>query len=381
MIQRPLRIGITCYPSLGGSGVIATELGKLLAQRGHTVHFISHHMPFRLHAYQRNIYYHEVEVSDYHVFRYMPYDLCLAAKMAQVVRHQRLDVLHVHYAMPHAICAFLVKSMVGETLRVVTTLHGTDITILGQDEMMADLIRLGIARSDAVTAVSDHLIAETQDKLRTTVPIIRIHNFVDPQVFYPRTDGKCREYLACEGHRVLVHVSNFRPVKRVHEVIEIFVRVRQVVPTKLILIGEGPELSKIVALVQQYHVQEHVHFLGKQDEVAELLCVADVMLLPSEVESFGLVALEAMACGIPTVASRVGGIPELIVDGETGFLANVGDTDAMVLAVLRLLQEEGLYRQFSEAGIRRVAQYFSSQSKCDEYEAVYAQVLQDAQQH
>lgn len=369
-----LKIGITCYPSLGGSGVIATELGKLLAERGHQVHFITHSMPFRLTGFHKNIYYHEVEVPDYHVFKYPPYDLALAAKMAQVANLQKLDVLHTHYAIPHAICAYLAKDMVKQPLKVVTTLHGTDITILS-DESMADLVRLGINGSDAVTAVSNDLIEETRMRLGITREIDLTYNFVDKRVYYRRANSGFRSHFAPPEEKILMHISNFRPVKRIQDVVDIFVRVNEQVPSRLVFIGEGPELSKTVSQVKKLGIEDRVVFLGKQDEVAELLSVADIMLLPSEKESFGLVALEAMACGVPTVGSQAGGIPEVVAHGETGWLSGVGDTASMAEQCIRLLTDQAMYAAFSENCTRRSKTVFCNDRILNIYEDIYYRVL------
>lgn len=370
-----LNIGISCYPSLGGSGVVATELGKMLAERGHRVHFITHGMPFRLTGGHKNIYYHEVEVSDYHVFKYPPYDLSLAAKMAQTAELQKLDVLHVHYAIPHAVCAYLAKSMTRRPLKVVTTLHGTDITILGLNSSMADLIRLGINGSDAVTAVSRDLIRETKEMLGIERDIDLTYNFVDKREYYPRDCTRCRSDFAPNGEKILMHISNFRPVKRVGDVVEVFRRVNAVLPSRLVLIGEGPELGATVNRVRELGLQDRVSFLGKRDEVAELLSVADVMLLPSEKESFGLVALEAMACGVPTVGSRAGGIPEVVIHGETGFLAEVGDTESMARECIRLLVDPELYSRISEACTARAKHTFCSEASVERYEDIYYRIM------
>ncbi|MCI3920317.1 N-acetyl-alpha-D-glucosaminyl L-malate synthase BshA [Paenibacillus sp. TRM 82003] len=374
-MREKLNIGITCYPSLGGSGVVATELGKLLAERGHQVHFITHGMPFRLGGYHKNIYYHEVEVADYHVFKYPPYDLSLAAKMAQVANMQKLDVLHVHYAIPHAVCAYLAKGMLERPLKVVTTLHGTDITILTHDESMADLVRLGINGSDAVTAVSKDLIVETQERLHITRDIDLTYNFVDKRVYYPRDCSRYRCDFAPRGEKIVMHISNFRPVKRIGDVLEVFRRVNEAVPSRLVFIGEGPEMSKTITRVRELGLEERVLFLGKQDEVAELLSVADVMLLPSEKESFGLVALEAMACGVPTIGSVAGGIPELVTHGETGYLAPVGDTATMAADCIRLLTDEALYARMSESCTIRSQTVFCNDRIMEEYENIYYRVL------
>jgi len=374
-MARPLKIGITCYPTLGGSGVVATELGKLLAEKGHEIHFITHSIPFRLGKFQRNIYYHEVEVNNYYVFRYPPYDLSLASKMAQVARMQRLDLLHVHYAVPHAICAWLAKQMLDGGIKTVTTLHGTDITVLAQDESLRDLIRLAIHQSDAVTAVSRDLIRETRERLDIETPIDLTYNFVDKRVYYPRECRSLRNEYAEPGEKVLMHISNFRPVKRVGDVIDVFARVNAKLPSRLLLVGEGPELSKIQWQVESLGLEDRVTFLGKQDDVAQVISVADLLLLPSEKESFGLVALEAMACGVPTIGSLAGGIPELVAHGTTGFLAPVGDTERMAEYAVQLLSDESMYARFREACLERARTTFCNDRITAEYERIYYRVL------
>ncbi|NMO98017.1 N-acetyl-alpha-D-glucosaminyl L-malate synthase BshA [Paenibacillus lemnae] len=375
MKQKPLKIGITCYPSLGGSGVVATELGKLLAEQGHQVHFIAHSIPFRLGAFHKNIFYHEVEVNDYYVFRYPPYDLSLATKMAQVANMQQLDVMHVHYAVPHAVCAFLAKQMVGDQLKVVTTLHGTDITVLAQDESLKDLIRLAINESDAVTAVSQDLIRETREVLDINRDIDLTYNFVDPRIYYPRDSASLRRDYAEPGEKVLMHISNFRPVKRVQDVVDIFERVNKALPAKLLLVGEGPDLPKIQCRIKELGLEDRVHFLGKQDEIAHVISMADVLLLPSEKESFGLVSLEAMACGVPTVGSMAGGIPELVTHGETGFLASIGDSAKMAEHAIHLLSNEKLASDMKEACLKRATSEFCNERIRSEYEQIYYRVL------
>ncbi|KAA9006266.1 N-acetyl-alpha-D-glucosaminyl L-malate synthase BshA [Paenibacillus spiritus] len=378
-MERLLKIGITCYPSLGGSGVVATELGKLLAEKGHEVHFITHSIPFRLGTFHRNIYYHEVEVNDYYVFRYPPYDLALATRMAQVAKMQNLDLLHVHYAVPHAVCAYLAKQMVGDRLKVVTTLHGTDITVLGQDESLKDLIRLGINESDAVTAVSNDLITETRRALDITRDIDLTYNFVDKRVYYPRDVSGMRGDFAEPHEKILMHISNFRPVKRVGDVVDIFARVSKQIPSRLLLVGEGPDLPKIQAKISEMGLEDRVRFLGKQDEIAQVISLADLLLLPSEKESFGLVALEAMACGVPTVGSEAGGIPELVQHGVTGYLAPIGDTEAMAEHAVRLLGDEELAARFREACLHRACSEFCNNRITNQYEDIYYRVLGQAQ--
>lgn len=374
-MDRLLKIGITCYPSLGGSGVVATELGKLLAEKGHEVHFITHSIPFRLGTFQKNIFYHEVEVNDYYVFRYPPYDLALATKMAQVAKMQGLDLLHVHYAVPHAVCALLAKQMLGNQIKVVTTLHGTDITVLGHDESIKDLIRLGINESDAVTAVSLDLIQETHRALDITRAIDLTYNFVDKRIYYPRDVSNLREDFAAPHEKILMHISNFRPVKRVQDVIDIFARVSARLPSRLLLVGEGPELPKIQARIMEMGLEDKVRFLGKQDEIAQVISMADLLLLPSEKESFGLVALEAMACGVPTIGSMAGGIPELIQHGKTGFLAPIGDTAAMADYAITLLADEDKAEQFRNACLQRACEDFNRDKITSQYENIYYRVL------
>ncbi|NGZ74272.1 N-acetyl-alpha-D-glucosaminyl L-malate synthase BshA [Saccharibacillus alkalitolerans] len=370
-----LKIGITCYPSLGGSGVVATELGKLLAEKGHEVHFITHSIPFRLGAFHKNIHYHEVQVSDYYVFRYPPYDLSLASKMAEVVKREKLDILHVHYAVPHAVCAYLAKQMVGEELKIVTTLHGTDITVLGQDVTLKDLIALAINRSDAVTAVSADLIGQTRAALDITRDIDLTYNFIDKRVYYPREVSKLRNEFASPDEKILMHISNFRPVKRVPDVIDVFHRVNREMPSKLLLVGEGPDMPKVQSRIRELGLEDRVHFLGKQDEIAQVISLADILLLPSEKESFGLVALEAMACGVPTVGSEAGGIPELVEHGVTGYLAPIGDTAAMAGYAVSLLRDPARAAQLRSACLERAYTQFCDQKITREYEEIYYRVL------
>ncbi len=374
-MRKRLKIGITCYPSLGGSGVVATELGKLLAEMGHQVHFIAHSIPFRLGGSRKNIFYHEVQVSDYYVFKYAPYDLSLASKMAQVAKMQKLDLLHVHYALPHAVCALLAKQIVGEHLKVVTTLHGTDITILGHDESLRDLIRLAINESDAVTAVSNDLINETRRALDIARPIDLCYNFVDKRIYYPRHHPELRLQYAKPDEKILMHISNFRPVKRVLDVVRIFEEVQRTIPSKLLLVGEGPDLAKVQQKVNDWGLSDRVVYLGKQEDVAELISLADLHLLPSEKESFGLVALEAMACGVPTIGSNAGGIPELVTHGETGYLAEIGDTAQMAAYAKKLLLDPALHKQFSEACLERARNEFCNDKIAKQYEAIYERVL------
>lgn len=379
MVKRVLKIGIACYPTLGGSGVVATELGKILAEKGHEVHFITDRMPFRLGQFQSNIYFHEVEVSDYYVFRYPPYDLALANKLAQVAKQEQLDLLHVHYAVPHAICAYLAKQMVGDHLKVVTTLHGTDITILGHDPSLKDLIRLAIHQSDAVTAVSRDLIMETYEVLSIEKPVELVYNFVDARDYLAPANPQLRAQFAKPNEKILLHMSNFRPVKRIHDVIDTFHQVNQAVPSHLIFVGDGPELAKAVHQVKELGLAGRVHYLGKQNNVAEVIGIADLLLLPSEKESFGLVALEAMAGGVPTIGSDAGGIPEVIRHGIDGFLAPVGHTSDMAAYAIQLLSDPELYSRFSHSGMQRARSHFSAAAIAQQYEDIYFRVVDQPQ--
>jgi N-acetyl-alpha-D-glucosaminyl L-malate synthase BshA len=370
-----LKIGITCYPTHGGSGVIAAELGKMLADKGHSVHFITDHIPFRLGKFHRNIFYHKVEVYDYPVFRHPPYDLALSSHLAQVAVAHSLDVLHVHYALPHAVAAYLAKQMVGDRLKVVTTLHGTDITVLGHDPSLRDLIRFAIEKSDAVTAVSKNLIDLTNQLIGADKEIKLVYNFIDKRQYFPQSLPEIRHTFAEPEEKLLIHISNFRPVKRTMDVIDIFAKVRADIPSKLILVGEGPDWCAVHDQVKRMGLAPHVHFLGKQDEVSQLISLADVTLLPSETESFGLVALEAMACGVPTVGTNAGGLPEVVVHGETGYLTDIGDVSRMAMYVIDLLKDNELHQRLSEAGLQRASHYFCSDDITAQYEQIYRSVL------
>ncbi|MGH9554810.1 MAG: N-acetyl-alpha-D-glucosaminyl L-malate synthase BshA [Terriglobales bacterium] len=379
-----MKIGITCYPTYGGSGVVATELGLELAQRGHEVHFITYAPPIRLTAPQPNIYFHEVDVSRYPLFEYPPYDLALATRMAEVAEIYGLDLLHVHYAIPHSVSAMLAKQMLAAArtprkLPFVTTLHGTDITLIGADRSYLPITRYSITQSDGVTAISQYLRERTLQEFDIPNSIKVIHNFVNCALYQrdPQAAARRKDY-ALDGERVLVHLSNFRPVKRLPDVIEIFDRVHKAVPARLLLIGDGPERSTAEWMVRRKSLQDRVHFLGKQDRVQEKLAVADLMLLPSELESFGLAALEAMACEVPAIASNVGGLPEVVDHGVTGFLAPVGDVETMARYAIELLSDESRLRDMGRRA-REVAQSrFSSASIIAQYEEFYRSVLERA---
>lgn len=375
--MKKLKIGITCYPTLGGSGVIATELGKKLAKKGHDIHFITSSVPFRLDMLLPNVFFHEVEMSHYPVFQYPPYDLVLANKMAEVIDEEQLDILHVHYAVPHAICAILAKAIAKRDVKIVTTLHGTDITVLGIDNGLRKMIIHAIEESDVVTAVSQSLVQQTREMLDVTSPIDVVYNFVDEEVYRPADVRDIRQQFGIkEDEKVLVHISNFRKVKRVQDVVQVFSYVQEKLDAKLMLIGDGPEYSDILRDVQQRGLEDKVLFLGKRNNVAALLNMADIMLLPSEKESFGLVLLEAMACGVPCIGTDVGGIPEVIQHGKNGFITQLGDVEQMGSFAMDLLTNEKLWQQFSEASIHYAGENFHSDQIVAQYEAIYEEVLQ-----
>jgi N-acetyl-alpha-D-glucosaminyl L-malate synthase BshA len=372
-----MRIGITCYPTYGGSGAVATELGIELAQRGHEVHFISYASPFRLRGFRERVWFHEVVPTDYPLFEHLPYALALAVKQHEVAMREQLDLLHVHYAIPHATTAWLAKQMMKETrdLKVVTTLHGTDITLVGQDPSYFTLTQFSIEQSDRVTAVSEYLRDETYRAFGCVgCEVEVIPNFVSPETYYPATDGGCRRSLAPAGHRILFHVSNFRPVKRLGDVIRIFAGVRRELPATLVLVGDGPDRVIAEQEADRLGLRRDVRFLGKVDNVADLLRGGDVFLLPSQTESFGLAALEAMACGLPVVATRVGGVPEVVVDGETGALCAPGDVETMATRALEILRDDHRLATMRQAAVRRAGD-FSAGKVVPLYERLYADVL------
>lgn len=379
-----MNIGITCYPTYGGSGVVATELGIELAQRGHQVHFITYSQPFRLTTPQPNVYYHEVEVSHYPLFDYPPYDLALATRMAEVAEIYELDLLHVHYAIPHSVSALLAKQMLAtgrgkRRLPFVTTLHGTDITLVGQDRSYLPITRFSIEQSDGVTAISQYLRERTLREFEIPNSIAVIYNFVNCELYLrDRNVAQRRAEYAEPGERLLVHLSNFRPVKRLLDVIEIFDRVQKEVPSRLLLIGDGPDRSQAEWLAMHKGIHERVHFLGKQDRINEKLAVADVMLLPSQLESFGLAALEAMACEVVPIATRVGGVPEVVEHGVSGFLADVGDVATMARYAIELLQDESRLRAMGKQARQSAQSRFCTDRIIPQYEEFYRRVLERA---
>ena len=373
-----MNIGIACYPVYGGSGVVATELGKALAERGHDVHFMSYSMPFRLGHIQENISFHEVDVNSYPLFEYPPYTLNLTSKMVDVVKHANLDVLHVHYAIPHATSAVLARQILaqeGINIPVITTLHGTDITLVGRDPSFASIVDYSINQSDGVTAVSDFLKVETLASCSIKSDIRVIPNFIDTSLYRPLEKGHFKRALCPNGEKLLVHVSNFRPVKRVADVVHLFSRLKKDgYAVKMLLVGDGPDRVTCEHLARELGVIDDIRFLGKQEPVDEILAIADVFLLPSGSETFGLAALEAMSCGVPVVATDIGGLPELITDGETGFLFPLGDIDAFTHRTKHLLDNDELRKGIAEASRKRAIDRFSTQMIVPMYENYYEQV-------
>ncbi|MBM7699052.1 N-acetyl-alpha-D-glucosaminyl L-malate synthase BshA [Kurthia huakuii] len=373
--MRKLKIGITCYPTVGGSGVMATELGKMLAERGHEIHFITSSMPFRLNKVYPNIFFHEVEVNNYSVFQYPPYDLALASKIADVVKEEGLDVLHMHYAIPHAVCAVLARDMCGCDIGIVTTLHGTDITVLGEDTLLQTAIKYGIDKSDIVTAVSDSLKQQTYELIDTTKPIETIYNFVDMREYYKRDNAELKEGFGIQPHeKVVIHVSNFRKVKHVPDVVETFLKVRHEVPAKLLLVGDGPEKHDVMKQARASDYADDILFLGRQDNLAELYSISDLKLLMSSKEAFGLVLLEAMACGVPGIGTNVGGIPEVIVERENGYIVELGDTQAAAEKAIALLNDEQQLAAFSAAAQQHAHEHFRAEKIVEQYEVLYEKV-------
>ncbi|MGM0839846.1 MAG: N-acetyl-alpha-D-glucosaminyl L-malate synthase BshA [Bacillota bacterium] len=371
-----MKIGITCYPTVGGSGVVATELGKLLAERGHEIHFITSSIPFRLNKMYHNIYFHQVEVSQYSVFQYPPYDIALANKMAEITERENLDILHVHYAIPHAVCAILGKQMSGKDVKIVTTLHGTDITVLGYDPSLTGAIRFGIEKSDVVTAVSSALVKQTNDLIQPDKDIQTVYNFIDERVYKAVDSQHLRnEYGIRDNEKVIIHVSNFRGVKRVKDVVAAFNLIQSEIPAKLLLVGDGPEMTVICRQVGELGLEDRVLFLGKQDNLEELYSLSDIKLLLSEKESFGLVALEAMACGVPSIGTNVGGIPEVIEDGYNGYICEVGNVAQVAEKSLLLLKDETLHKELSEHALLTARTKFHSSKIVEEYERIYKELL------
>lgn len=374
-----MNIGITCYPVAGGSGIVATELGQQLATRGHKVHFISYALPFRLDRYQTNVFYHGVETTAYPLFKQPPYSLALASKMSDVAKAYHLDVLHVHYAIPHATSAYLAKQLMladgVQPPKIITTLHGTDITLVGSDPSFYDITRFSINMSDGVTAVSHYLAKETVEVFKVTNPIRVVHNFFDTARFKPKIDQCQRAEFAFENEMLIAHVSNFRPVKRAMDVIDIFEKIQTELPARLLLIGEGPDTVLVRRQINKRGLQDKVIFLGNQSRVEAMLPCADLFLLPSEEESFGLAALEAMACGVPVIGTTGTGLVEVVEDYRNGFLLPVGDTVSMARAALALLRDKSRLAEFKKSAAESALRRFSSEKIVNEYEQYYEEIL------
>ncbi|MFN5136264.1 MAG: N-acetyl-alpha-D-glucosaminyl L-malate synthase BshA [Chitinophagaceae bacterium] len=355
-----MKIGIVCYPTFGGSGVLATELGKALAEKGHLVHFITYQQPVRLSGFYTNIYYHEVRIPHYPLFDYPPYETTLASTMVDVVLNNDLDLLHVHYAIPHASAAYMAKQILkkkGKDIPVITTLHGTDITLVGKDKTFEPVVAFSINESDAITAVSKNLRDETYHSFSIEKEIEVIYNFVDVERFSKKPLDAFRKTLAPNGEKILVHASNFRKVKRVNDVIQIFANIHKTIPSKLLMVGDGPDRPEAEELCRELNICDDVRFLGKQQEMEEILAIADLFLLPSESESFGLSALEAMAAGVAVISTNAGGLPEINIEGKTGFMANVGDVATMTKKAIALFQDEEQLKQIKQNAKEQAAKF------------------------
>lgn len=373
-----MRIGIVCYPTFGGSGVVATELGKALADKGHRIHFITYSQPVRLDYFSENISYHEVTIAKYPLFDYIPYETALTSKLVDVALFEGLDVLHVHYAIPHASVAYLAKQILaaqGVTLPVVTTLHGTDITLVGKDSSYLPVVTFAINHSDGVTAVSDSLKQDTYNNFKISKDIEVIPNFIDLKRFSKKAKDHFRKAIAPNGERLIVHTSNFRKVKRVQDVVHVFNKLKDQVPSKLLLIGDGPERHNTEQLCRDLNLCDDIRFLGKQEMIEEILSICDLFIMPSETESFGLAALEAMACQVPVISSNAGGMPELNIQGITGFMSNVGDVDDMAKNAVKILKHDEDLARFKENALKRAAE-FDIEKIMPMYEAMYAKVIE-----
>jgi N-acetyl-alpha-D-glucosaminyl L-malate synthase BshA len=378
-----MKIGIVCYPTFGGSGVVATELGKALADNGHQVHFVTYNQPARLDFFSENLFYHEVSVSKYPLFDYPPYELALASRLVDVVRFEKLDILHVHYAIPHASAAFMAKQILmtyGIYIPVVTTLHGTDITLVGKDRTYKPVVTFSINKSDGVTAVSEHLRKDTFEFFEIENEIRVIPNFIDLTRFSLKAKDHFKKAIAPSGEKILIHTSNFRKIKRTQDVIRIFAQVIQKIPSKLLMVGDGEERTDCEQLSRDLGVCDDVRFLGKQDAIEEILSVSDLFLMPSASESFGLAALEAMACKVPVISTNAGGLPELNIEAETGFLRDVGDVDGMAEKAIYILEDEARLKTFKENALAR-AKLFDLSIILPQYEDYYTEVIERSKTH
>jgi N-acetyl-alpha-D-glucosaminyl L-malate synthase BshA len=373
-----MNIGITCWPTYGGSGVVATELGLALAERGHTVHFISYASPFRLNHFHERVFFHAVEQTTYPLFEFNLYTLALTSKLVEVARYQELDLLHMHYAIPHAVSAYLAREILGrDRIRIVTTLHGTDSTLVGLEPSFLPLMKFTTQHCDGVTAVSKYLRDITIRNYNVETDIEVIPNFVDTKLFAPSATQVFRERIAPGGEKILVHVSNFRPVKRVTDIVRIFNEVRKQVPSKLVLVGDGPDRSECEKLTRELKLCPDVYFLGKQGALTEILASSDLFLIPSQSESFGLSALEAMSCGLPVISSSIGGLPEVNIHAQTGYIAEIGDIQRMARYAVELLTNNVKYREFSQAARKRAVESFDSSLIIPMYERYYERILEN----
>lgn len=373
-----MKIGIVCYPTFGGSGVLATELGMALSDKGYEVHFITYEQPVRLtQSFHPNIYFHEVKVPTYPLFDFPPYETALASAMVNVILNQNLDILHLHYAIPHASAAYFARQILkksGRDIPFITTLHGTDITLVGRDTTYAPVVTFSINESDAITAVSDNLREETLRSFKIEKEITVIPNFVDIKRFHQTDKDHFKQMLAPDNERILVHVSNFRAVKRVKDVIRIFEKIKKEIPSKLLMIGDGPDRQSAEDLSREMGIYNDVRFLGKQEQISEILSIADLFILPSETESFGLSALEAMACNVPLISTNAGGLPEINIEGKTGFLSDVGDIEAMAKNAIYILSDDTRLTKFKTAAIAQ-ARRFEKQHIIPQYEKLYCDVI------
>ena len=377
MANGKMRIGIVCYPTYGGSGVVATELGKALAEHGHVIHFITYSQPVRLESFSENISYHEVPVPDYPLFQFAPYEIALTSKMVEVARFEKLDLMHVHYAIPHASSAYLAKQILAAeniSLPIITTLHGTDITLVGKDKSYEPVVTFAINNSDGVTAVSESLKQDTYKYFKITNEIEVIPNFVDLKRFSKKPREHFRKAIADDNERLIVHTSNFRKVKRVEDVLRVFEKIREAMPSKLLLVGDGPERANIEQLSRELNIADDVRFLGKQEAIEEILSVSDLFILPSETESFGLAALEAMACQVPVISTNTGGLPEVNVQGVTGFLSNVGDVNDMSKNAIHILEDPIRLMTFKKNALQH-SMKFELQKVLTIYEHYYTKIL------
>lgn len=373
-----MNIGITCYPTYGGSGVVATELGKALAEKGHSVHFISYALPRRLNHFFENVYFHEVELSSYPLFEFQLYSLSLTSKMIEVAEFECLDLVHVHYAIPHAVSAYLAKQILtkkNKNVKILTTLHGTDITLVGLEPSFLPLVKFSIEESDGVTAVSRFLKEKTLTNYHIEKDIEVIHNFVDTKIYKKIPNDTFKQHIASNDEKIIVHTSNFRKVKRVTDAIRILELIKKEIPAKLLLVGDGPDRSECERLVRELNLQGDVMFLGKQDAIVEILGIADLFLMPSQSESFGLSALEAMACEVPVISTSVGGLPELIVHNETGYIAEIGDVERMAKYAVELLTNNKKRERFAKLSRRRAVENFDKTLILPQYEKFYENIL------